>query len=236
MCTLTFQKTEKGFIITNSRDEKMARQTIFPVVTSVQNRKVIFAKDQDFGGTWLLVSEESIVCLLNAKNNTEKENFSFSRGFLPELYWIHDADLISKTIENNEVAPFHLVKFIFGESFSVEEITWNGKDINIIKNSDSRSKIWSSTSLYHEEAQQLRKRWFEEIKDKNAENLLDFHFSKKSENNSINILMDDSNGKRTTSITQIILENNELHYQYFDILTQQNQKISWKKEMDLQLL
>ena len=66
MCTVTFVRTEKGFILTSNRDEKSARKTIKPKVYKHGEKSLVYPKDELAGGTWVSTNANNrIACLLS---------------------------------------------------------------------------------------------------------------------------------------------------------------------------
>ena len=241
MCTLTFVPQQSGFILTSSRDEIATRSTANIDEHWISGEKLLFSQDQQKGGTWLALGEKKVACLLNGSNEPFKlkNNYSESRGnLLLEIFNYEDAESFFTATSFNLVAPFTIVIIAFENDLKITEISWNGEK-KMIRNLDHNSaQIWSSTTLYTSLQRSSREEWFanfiidEEII--NAEQLLQFHEKKHTPNAEYNILMKRKDGKQTTSLSQIIVNQDESIFYHKNFLDQSINSISWtKKEMDL---
>ena len=244
MCTLTFVPKNSGFILTSSRDELFSRATISPRKYEIFDQTLIFPKDEEIGGSWLVMGEHLLICLLNGseKEPVLKEQYEQSRGNLVLQRFRHKST--NSFLENEsfeEFPPFTMVIFDFNNDLGIEEISWNGRKKSLEQFNKNVPKIWSSATLYNDEQRTERKNWFEDFlkneSNLSQEHLLDFHQKKHTENSSKNILMKRENGKQTTSISQIIVNEKMQSFFHKDLLKQTNTNILWKeKEMDLPLL
>ena len=242
MCTLTFIPKKKGFILTNSRDELFSRPTISPKKYTIFGHNLIFPKDEKKGGTWLVLGENKVICLLNgSKRKPVLKNFyEESRGNLVlNLFQYEKTQLFFEQESFEEVPPFTMVVFDYENDLKIEEISWNGFEKNLENINSKIPKIWSSSTLYNSEQRAERKKWFEVFSQEESnlmdEKILYFHQKKHTEKSDNNILMKRDHGKETTSISQIIIKENEKSFYFKNILDQKSTTILWaEKEMDLQ--
>ena len=86
MCVLTFLPTiNSGYILTNNRDEALARpKAIPPKKYNINGKQIYFPKDAQAGGTWIATSDDLTVCLLNgaSENHIHNPPYRQSRGQL----------------------------------------------------------------------------------------------------------------------------------------------------------
>ncbi|MEC5157664.1 NRDE family protein [Chryseobacterium sp. MP_3.2] len=239
MCTLTFIPQKEGFILTSSRDEIVSRPTLSPKEYTLHQQNLVFPKDELKGGTWLVMGKNRVICVLNGseKKFTLKENYTESRGklVLNHFKFENSEQFLEETSFEN-VAPFTMVIFNLDFETSIEEISWNGSEKQIQYFNRKTSKIWSSATLYSKEKREEREIWFSKfLAENNLEerDLLHFHQQEHTSESATNILMKRSDGKQTTSISQISVSANENTFFHHDLLNNSTSKILWtKEEMD----
>jgi hypothetical protein len=209
MCTVTYLKSESGFILTSSRDEKTSRLTVPPHWYEIGHKKLLFPKDLIAGGTWIAQSEEDqSICLLNGAYSThiKKPNYKKSRGkVVLELFDKGKPEDIWQKMELTGVEPFTILSIQEGVFF---EFRWD-ETKKFCKEIDANApQIWSSATLYDLETTKERENWFDSwLKNKetiNPANLFDFHTAKHSDDILKNIVLKRPDGIETISITQII--------------------------------
>lgn len=240
MCTLTFIPKKEGFILTSSRDEVISRPTLSPKTYTIHQQSLVYPKDELKGGTWLVMGETKVICLLNGseKKFTLKENYTESRGklVLDHFKFKNSEQFVEETSFEN-VAPFTMVIFNLDFEISIEEITWNGIEKEIQYFNPKSSKIWSSATLYSKEKRMERENWFSNFLGENnleKTDLLNFHQQEHTTEAATNILMKRNDGKQTTSISQINVTEKESTFFHLDLLNNSSSKILWtKEEMDL---
>lgn len=240
MCTLTYIHTEKGAIITSSRDEKTDRKSLLPREYEINGKKIFFSKDIEKNGTWLALNNKTVVCLLNgAEENLGNELFfTESRGkIVLERFRFEDNLLFFNQLNLENFAPFTMVIFDFDKK-NIEEIIWNGNEKTLRKVTQNTSKIWSSSTLYTKEIRQKRELWFSEFLNQNpninTDTVFKFHTYPHTDNSEQNIFMKRNDGKQTVSISQIEILDSEVNYRFWNVFDNTEEKKQWK-EMDLQL-
>ena len=243
MCTLTFTPKKSGFILTSSRDERANRPTIPPKNYEIKGQNFIYPKDEEKGGSWLVLGEEMVVCLLNG---------SFTESFLKNKYQESRGNIVLKRFDYEtsglfleeesfeELPPFTMIIISFKNNLKLEEISWNGRSKSRTEIDHTFPKIWSSSTLYNEDQRAERELWFTEFLQNESEiseeKLLNFHQKQHSTNSAKNILMKREDGKQTTSISQIIKREKNVKFFYKNTLNNTTTSILCEtKETDLQL-
>ncbi|MEG9329080.1 Transport and Golgi organisation 2 [Salinimicrobium catena] len=226
MCTVTLTNiaSEKGFILTSSRDEAPQRETIAPQIYLEEGVKMLFPKDVMAGGTWLGVSEKKrLICLLNGEFEKHDRNppYRLSRGVVVKHLLASDG--FEKAIADYDllqVEPFTIIAVEWQESLKFFEFVWDGLKKHF-RNLAMGSHIWSSSPLYSEEMKELRREWFQKFHDSNpltSENLLEFHHSAGVGDPEIDVRMN-RGFVRTQSISQVELSEEKILFSYKDLST-----------------
>nr|WP_294776112.1 NRDE family protein [uncultured Flavobacterium sp.] len=228
MCTVSFVKANGKIIITSNRDEKIIRpNAIEPRTYHLNNKKVIFPKDNKAGGTWYAIDEHSnVLVLLNGaeEKHVLKESYRKSRGLIL-------LDLISAespyhawlTIDLENIEPFTLILF---ENQKLYQLRWNESEKSILALDNNQNHIWSSSTLYSKEIREKRANWFFTFLDTKPEvnetELFNFHRYTEAENNEHGLVINRNDVLKTLSITQTILEQNKVTIHYNDLIAEQD--------------
>ena len=65
MCTVTYIPTNDKYFISANRDERNSRSNaIAPIVYLINQRKIIFPRDGDAGGSWIALHENRNAAVL----------------------------------------------------------------------------------------------------------------------------------------------------------------------------
>ncbi|HER40192.1 MAG TPA: hypothetical protein ENO10_03135 [Salinimicrobium catena] len=228
MCTVTLTKSVsgKGFVLTSSRDEAPTRKTLPPDIYSEEGVKMLFPKDAVAGGTWLGLSERKrLICLLNGEFQKHDRNppYRLSRGVVVKhLLAANDFEEAIANYDLHNVEPFTTIVVEWQQDLRFIEFVWDGKGKHL-KNLPITSHIWSSSPLYSEEMKKQRETWFEQFRDNNQvspEKLLEFHFSAGIGDPEVDVRMDRGFVK-TQSISQVVLSEEGISFQYTDLLTEE---------------
>lgn len=222
----------KNFVLTSNRDEAPGRETIAPEVYTEKGVKMAFPKDMVSGGTWLGISERNrLINLLNGgfEKHLRRPPYRLSRGVVvKELLAAED---FLKAIENFnflDIEPFTLIMVEWQKGLAFTEFVWDGSKKHL-KNLPLEPQIRSSTPLYASEVKKQREKWFKEFqKQKNItpEGLLNFHTSA-GEGDQTNGLVMDRGFVKTRSISQIILSEGKLSFDYNDLETKKESKMTF---------
>ncbi|NNT72419.1 hypothetical protein HKT18_09355 [Flavobacterium sp. IMCC34852] len=228
MCTVSFVNTNGKIIITSNRDEKIIRpNAIEPKTYHINNKKVIFPKDNKAGGTWYAIDEHSnVLVLLNGaeEKHTLKNSYRKSRGLIV-------LDLISsespfqawQTIDLNDIEPFTLVLF---ENQKLYQLRWNELAKSTLALDTNQSHIWSSSTLYSKEIREKRANWFSTFLDTqpevNEEELFNFHRYTEEDNTEHGLVINRNDILKTLSITQTVIEKNKVAIHYNDLIAEKD--------------
>ncbi|MEK8180404.1 NRDE family protein [Flavobacterium buctense] len=228
MCTVSFVNANGKIIITSNRDEKIIRpNAIEPKTYHINNKKVIFPKDNKAGGTWYAIDEHSnVLVLLNGaeEKHALKDSYRKSRGLIV-------LDLISsespfqawQTIDLNDIEPFTLVLF---ENQKLYQLRWNELAKSSFELDTNQSHIWSSSTLYSKEIREKRANWFSTFLDTqpevNEEELFNFHRYTEEENNEHGLVINRNDILKTLSITQTVIEKNKVAIHYNDLIAEKD--------------
>lgn len=220
MCTVTIiPKGNNNFILTSNRDEAPNRISLPPDFYEVDNVKLLFPKDEFFGGTWIGVSEKNrLVCVLNGgfEVHERKPEYRKSRGIVARDFLVvehMETTLNDYDLENIE--PFTLVIADWNITLRFYELVWDGNQKHISE-LPLEPKIWSSSTLYSKSMKKERLQWFNSFKvtqKLNADSLLEFHKTAGGENDDYGIVMNRGFVK-TTSITQVEKQNDDIKMRY----------------------
>lgn len=223
MCTVTFIPVEDGFFITSNRDEKVLRkQAIPPQVYEVNGVQLLFPKDADAGGTWIVVKDHSnAAVLLNGgfTNHVPLPMYKKSRGIL--LLEIFTANTpVNYFMEENlqNIEPFTLILL---QDKILYECRWSGDKKYCRQPEIKQSHIWSSTTLYNATIRKKREKWFCHWLQQNinltTENIVDFHLYAGDGNKYNDIRMNREGELFTVSITSIYATSTHSVMTYLDL-------------------
>ncbi len=222
MCTVTFIASEDKVIITSNRDEHISRRANLKPKTEILNGiRVLYPKDKTAGGTWFALNEKgSVAVLLNGafKNHKRTPPYKKSRGQIV-LDIISDANPVTKIEEINlrGIEQFTLV--LYHESL-LYEFRWDGQQKHWKRLNKEERYIWSSWTLYDEEAQFLRDQLFKEFiantDSPDSKSIVAFHQHNNGDFEN-GFVIDRKNGLKTLSITQAILTSKSIALDHHDL-------------------
>ena len=229
MCTVTYLPlSNNSFILTSNRDETPLRKTIPPKTYLENGVEITYPKDELAGGTWIGTSKKNrLVCLLNGgfENHKRQLPYKMSRGIIVKnILAVDDAVAYINNFDFTNIEPFTLILVDWNTSLETYELVWDGK-IKYFNHLPQQPKIWSSSTLYNASMKKQREVWFKQWLKENAEysqnNILRFHNNATLGNKQTSIKM-----KRefveTVSITSILKKNDDLVFNYFDVLEEEN--------------
>ncbi len=226
MCTVSFVKAQGKIIITSNRDEKIMRpNAIEPKTYHLNNKKIIYPKDNKAGGTWYAIDEHSnVLVLLNGaeEKHTLKDNYRKSRGLIVLDLISNESPLEAwKSIDLNDIEPFTLVLF---ENQKLYQLRWNDIEKSSLELDTNQSHIWSSSTLYSKEIREKRANWFSAFLDTKPEvneaELFNFHRYTEEDNTEHGLVINRNDVLKTLSITQTILEQNKVAIHYSDLIAE----------------
>lgn len=235
MCTVTFIPVEDKYFITSNRDEKNARKlAVAPTVYQFESGKILFPKDGDMGGSWIASHENgNAAVLLNGafEKHIPRPPYRLSRGkiFLHVIASENPATRFDN-VNLDRVEPFTLILFEKGDLY---ECRWDGimKYFKPLKS--HQPYIWSSVTLYEEQAIRKRESWFTSFLNENPnlsqEKILHFHHFTGDGNKDYDLRMKRGELYSTVSITGISLSTDRVNMKYHDLREQK----MYETEIDL---
>ncbi|NVK29169.1 MAG: NRDE family protein [Flavobacteriia bacterium] len=223
MCTLTYLPSDSGIIVTQNRDESPLRGApVFPFRPS--DNHLVYPKDPDGDGTWMLTDGEYVICVLNGayEPHERHEPYRHSRGLLPKIALKQNPVGLTRA-DAEGLEPFSL--FIFSKE-EVTRFSWDAKELWVEHFDPKLPHIFQSAPLYSSPMQSTRTMWFQEWLQEHpmptAQQILDFHFHGGDGANEMNICMYRP-GVQTTAITQVEIANGKpASYFFHSILTDEN--------------
>lgn len=223
MCTVTYIPTQGKYFITSNRDEKNSRKkAIAPTVYEINQKKLIFPKDGDAGGTWIALNENgNAAVLLNGafENHAPQPAYRLSRGKI----------LVDIIAEERPVRQFHQVDLFHIEPFTLillekenlYECRWDGSSKHYQQLKTHRPYIWSSVTLYAKDVIKKREQWFAAFLNNNPQptqkDILEFHQFTGDGDEANDLLMERGNVYSTVSITSMLLTADRGSMKYLDM-------------------
>ena len=240
MCTVTYIPAESGYFLTSNRDEKSTRSTaISPKIYYHKNTKLIFPKDPDASGTWIVAKENGdSLCLLNGAftNFIDNGNYKTSRGLI--VLDIASSENLKDRFDKIDldfVAPFTL---LICSKIELYECRWDGENKFIFNLDKTKPHIWSSATLYDEVQREKRKNWFNKFVNLNSnftqEEIICFHKNTGDGNVENDLVMNRDNKYFTVSITSIVVVENNVQMQYQNLITNDKSVVKFSNELELQ--
>jgi len=230
MCTVSFISQDNRYTITSNRDEHTSRPSSFePREEVINGCKLVYPKDPKAGGTWFAINEKGTVgVLLNGafKKHISHGGYARSRGLiLLDIISANSAMQHIEEIDLHNIEPFTLVLF---EGYTLLQFRWDGSDKHIKPLDKGQNHIWSSVTLYSEEITAHRESLFRTFLVSNdaidAAAIVDFH-SSNNEDYENGFIIDRSTGLKTFSVTQAVIDANEIALDHFDLLQDKKHSI-----------
>ena len=223
MCTVTFMRVEDKYFITSTRDEKNTRKIAIPPASyQFEGGKIFFPKDGDMGGSWIAMHENgNAAVLLNGafKKHTPRSSYRLSRGkILIHIIASENPVRRIETLSLEKIEPFTVVLIERGDLY---ECRWDGVKKHCKQLNTYKRYIWSSVTLYDEDAAKKRESWFSSFLHANPnpsqEDILHFHQFTGDGNKSHDLQMEQDDLYSTVSITGISIRAVCSHMTYLDL-------------------
>jgi uncharacterized protein with NRDE domain len=224
MCTVSYLPLADGYILTSNRDEWNKRpNALAPQVYSLFGQEITFPKDPQANGTWIAMSQNFTLCLLNGAFVKHHHNppYRLSRGLvLLDFYQYLSVDKYIKEYNFNKIENFTLlIKSNTDNAF--HELRWDGTQIHCSELNYQEKYIWSSCTLYTDEIIAERKAWFKEWNKEHStykqEDIINFHrFAGKGDEGN-DVIMKRDNGVQTVSVTSIVREKDKMEMRYIEL-------------------
>jgi len=223
MCTVTYIPANDKYFISSNRDERNSRtNAIAPAVYEINQKKIIFPKDGEAGGSWIALHENrNAAVLLNGafEKHIAMPPYRKSRGniFLNiiaderPIRYFHQLDL-------DQIEPFTLIVL---EKDSLYECRWDGNEKYYQQLKKHRPYIWSSATLYEKSIISKREQWFAAFLNGNPhptqKDILEFHQFTGDGDISNNLRMEREGIYATVSITSMLLTEDRGSMKYLDL-------------------
>ncbi len=223
MCTVSYFAFGRTCIITSNRDEHVSRPSAHKPHEEILNGNIlVYPKDPRAGGTWFAAKDDGTIgVLLNGafKNFNPNDSYNKSRGLVVlEIVSSLDPSNCLEHINLNTVAPF---TFILKRGQLLLEFRWDGLKKYSKKLDPKANYIWSSVTLYDPIAIRKREAIFARfLKCKSLlskDLILDFHGNNNGDFDN-GFVIDRLTGIKTFSITQAILDQEEITFTHLDLL------------------
>lgn len=239
MCTLTYIPIgSDDFFFTTNRDESPQREAEFPKKYRIGESFAIYPKDKAAEGTWMMCHENNFsLCLLNGafEKHRHEPPYVKSRGVMVLEFseFSSSIDFITRYYFNG-MEPFTLLVLRYLNERVLEEIRWDGNTIHYRKLDSSQFYIWSSSTLYDNEARIMRRKWFADWIDKHndfsKENIIVFHKTTGVEDTFNGLVMNRKEKVKTLSVTQIARVDMQISMFYNDITKDNSRDIYLNKK------
>ena len=230
MCVLTFLPyANSGYILTNNRDETLARPKAIPPKKYIINGKqVFFPKDAQAGGTWMATSDDFTICLLNGafENHIHQPPYRQSRGqVILDFFKFDTIDNFISNYSFDNIQNFTLIIIHHKELLKICEFRWDGTHLHYAAKNPKEAHIWSSATLYSQEIRTEREHWFTDFIEQNPsftrEQVVDFHLNGGTGDAHNDMQMNRDGKLITQCIFQIVKQNQYLSFSFHDLLSEQ---------------
>lgn len=223
MCTVLFMPVSDKYFFASLRDESPKRiHATAPEIDTTKNIIFLSPKDSMAGGTWVGVNElGNVIILLNGgfNNHLKENNYLKSRGLIVSELLISPMPVIDWSLMDLEnIEPFTL---IIWTDLSLFQLVWDGKKKSRIKLDSTIHHIWSSATLYDNEAKNIREELFQNwiVMNPPISKLTVFDFFKSFTEKENGFIMHRNENLKTLSYTFIELnESSSAIMNYYDLL------------------
>lgn len=209
MCLVSYIPLFDGnYCITSNRDEAPIRAAYQIQQESIHGQHIYYPADT-LGGSWIIrSSSRRSICLLNGafKRHERQLPYRLSRGLMMKEFFAYESAVdFLEDYDFDRIEPFTTV---IAEPDYLFEFRWDGSLKHIKELSRTDAHLWSSCTLYSDEAIAKRRQWFyDEISksdELNPAKIVDIHMAGGEKDRSIGFLMNWGDRVRTISISQII--------------------------------
>lgn len=238
MCTVSYIVQGRDKYFTSNRDEnKLRPAAAMPQTITRKGENITFPRDPHAGGTWFAVTQTgTIAILLNGafEKHIPVYPYQKSRGLL--LLEMVAEEYVHEFFEQYDltrIEPFTIILFSNDQLF---EFRWDGSRKFSKQLAADKNNIWSSATLYDATTMNKREELFRNFTATHP--LLDavlirnFHSDNHGDDQN-GFIINRSNGIQTQSITQAVVQEDQLFLIHQDLISreQQEQKIQLKKRI-----
>jgi len=225
MCTILYAPTGKSSFIASLRDESpMRTHALAPAAYDGNEMRYVMPLDPTGGGTWVGYNElGTAIVLMNGgfARHTPHPPYRMSRGIIvrtlldarmPVVEWM--------LMPMEDIEPYTLIVFAEGKLF---RLTWDGKEKSRQALDETTPHIFSSSTLYDENARNMREGYFRNWIAMNPPldklSILNFFQSLKDTQNGF--IMNRDEIVRTLSYSFICMDKAGYSFHYYDLLKYQ---------------
>ena len=214
-----------NFLLTSNRDESQERlPATFPVYRTVIGKSVLFPQDGNAKGTWLAVSENRVVSLLNGafKRHKHEPPYRKSRGLvLLDCFEYASFEQFTFDYDFSGIEPFTIICLDqIHENLEMIEFRWDGVLTHFKHLKPDQPHIYSSAPLYSKAVRLQRERMFSEflreVSSPSREEMVHFHRFE-GDHHLPNIRLEASNFVHTVSISSLEKNSEGLTMHYHDL-------------------
>lgn len=224
MCTVVFIPKGDKYFFASLRDESPSRpKAMVPDIYKEGNAVILSPTDALAGGTWLGVTESgSVIILLNGgfEKHKRKTNYRKSRGLIVTELLASNLPVVNwNLLDMQDVEPYTLVVWNEGNLF---QLVWDGEHKHGALLKSNQPYIWSSSTLYDQQARTHRSELFRQWIGMNTpvSSLSVFNFFKSYTDSETGFLMNRNEQTKTLSYTFIELQTDDsAEMQYHDFLS-----------------
>lgn len=229
MCTVSYIVQGRDKYFTSNRDENILRPAaVMPQTFTFKGKSLTFPKDPHAGGSWFVVAENGTIgILLNGAFEKHIPVYPYrkSRGLLLlEMVAEESVHEFFEQYDLTRIEPFTIILFSNDQLF---EFRWDSsrkfsKQLTLDKN-----HIWSSSTLYDTAAMNKREELFRNFTatypQPNAELIRNFHSDNHGDDQN-GFIINRDNGIQTQSITQAVIQQDQLILIHQDLISRQQQE------------
>ncbi|GGB12589.1 NRDE family protein [Puia dinghuensis] len=238
MCTVTFIPAAGGFYLTSNRDESRSRSVaIEPQIYSAGGDELIYPKDPDAGGSWIVLKDKGVAgVLLNGAfvRHLRILPYRASRGvILLEIMRAPDPLQQFRQMDLKGIEPFTLVLYSTGKLW---DCRWDGSRKHSMALNTAKPHIWSSATLYDDRTAKAREQWFEgwlRTTDRIApDDVLGFHRTAGNGDVRNSLVMNRDGRTFTVSVTSIVMTDEDSRMIHSDLRSGQDSVATFGRSCD----
>lgn len=216
MCIVSFYKVNNQVLLTHNRDESIHRPSSSVVEERIFGNQSYFSPvDQEKQGTWIFYSSQYVACILNGgktKPAALKNEYKKSRGIV--LLELLNYKSVEEFVQNQDlkgIAPFTIVVYD-RKNEKTFLLFWdeNTLEINDLTNQDFVFR--ASSTLYSLDKMIELEKKFPTFNTIRVDEIFKLHESVKMKDGDV------EDGKATTSITQIFVEQELIRMKYCPLI------------------
>ena len=228
MCLVSYIPIKDGFILSSNRDESPLRSDAIMTKEEVHGHILLYPKDMK-GGSWLYLSNEgNAICVLNGAfvNHKRSLPYKISRGLMMRHYF--DFKDASDFIQRYDFVNIESFTMVIKETETLFEFRWDGMYKYIERLNIDEVYIWSSSTLYTKEEQDIRESLFREMlsENPNLEEIQHVHLTGSLGNKNIDFNMNRNDRVATISHTNAIVDSGEMKLHYHNLLTSEKKVLN----------